>query len=379
MSVAGCGALKAPPRSIESIEGASVSHSQLRARVVHFVGYAERLVAEAGEEIVRRTDDPEARRNSLLWRIYACSELQSAGMRADPVVGLIDTWHVSAQMRQLFERGNGDELLGEFQVLAAETARRIEREVAELAASTAPPEAVEAVRAGIEEYVARHPAESLHLALWGQPAEGYMKLLDAKSAGAFGSVATMEDSISHLTLALPEMVKISADLARWEAQLVVHDLLGSRTVAEVLAELRDVSRLAREVDELAATERLAATHDLVAAVNEQRAALLEALDAQRQLIQDLVRTERATALGEIDRQRLETVAQLQEEREVVVEALERTIAGALETVPDRIQEGVDAFWLRALQVGGPAAALAGIAILLAGRYLIDRARRDTAA
>ena len=391
--ISGCLNRPQPQKSIEAFEGAQMSHSQLRNQVLQFMGYSARLISEAGQRIADSSSDRDVRYNSLLWRIYGVSELQSAGMRPNPVVGLIEVWTLSAQMRHLFERGDADEFFGEHQVIALETARSIEQRAVVLASSAVKEEDVENGIAGVENYVNNFPIEDLYFARWREPGETYMKFLDTSSGGTLASVATMEDRVTHLTTALPEMVKVTADIARWESELAVRDLLGRRTVGEILDEFESIAELARHADELAATERKAATEDLVtgldkqltsltAAISAETQAITQAVDDQRRQIETMIQNERAAILVGVDEQREDTIELLREEREVILEAVDQTVDRALDraldTVPERIDDGVDAFWLRAIQVGSVAFVLGGAVVFLALRYLVDRSRSAAA-
>ena len=80
-------------------------------------------------------------------------------------------------------------------------------------------------------------------------------------------------------------------------------------------------------------------------------------------------------LDGVDEQRLETIEILRAERQVVLDAVDDDVEQALATLPTQIEEGIDLFWRRAIQIGGAGLALAGIAAFFASRHLIDRARR----
>lgn len=276
-------------------------------------------------------------------------------------------------MRMMLERDGGEQYFGEHQVSAIAVARDLEQMVEGLAASTASEKPFDKARAGLQAHALEQPIEDLYFARWGAPSDVYLSFVKGSSGSALSSVATLEDRVTHLTMILPEIVDISSDLARWQAELVIHDMLETGALHMALEDLDQIGELAQSVRGLVEETRLAAIEDIVTAVDDQRVAVTEAIDDQRRHLQIVLEAERVAALTGVDEQRIETLAMLQREREIVLEAVDRTVADAVATIPAQIQTGIDAFWVRAMQVGAASLVLVSRLAFLVLRH--GRGRR----
>lgn len=245
--------MKRPPVRGEGMEFLAedlrpeVLHTHLNEFTVIFTG----VVEKAADEIAEEADDPDVLRNALRWKIQAVPEAQLAGLRLAPVAGIMDLWTFSVQMHLFFAVGAGREVFGEQQELAVRASQRLRDEMADVARHAVDPEQFEATEQRITDWAEDHPLESLTFArdsIIPDFAEA-----SRRSEDVFGSMGTIEDvavageaSLAILAASLPRQ-------ARWQAELVLHEMLRGEEGRTLLLAAEEASELMGEVPELVET------------------------------------------------------------------------------------------------------------------------------
>src|SRR5438067_1440646 len=128
--VAGCSlvSLKTPERPL--------SNRDLNARILtrefsyHFIA----AVGQCADDMGAGETDPEVLTRALRWKIAAATESQRAASRISPMMSLLDTWALTAQMRAFLSPGQaGGELFGSHQETAVALAGELDKEAQALA------------------------------------------------------------------------------------------------------------------------------------------------------------------------------------------------------------------------------------------------------
>ena len=123
--VAGCSlvSLKTPERPL--------SNRDLNARILtrefsyHFIA----AVGQCADDMGAGETDPEVLTRALRWKIAAATESQRAASRISPMMSLLDTWALTAQMRAFLSPGQaGGELFGSHQEAALALAGELDKE-----------------------------------------------------------------------------------------------------------------------------------------------------------------------------------------------------------------------------------------------------------
>src|ERR1700756_90616 len=116
---AGCSllSLKTPERPL--------STRDLNARILtrefsyHFIA----AVGQCADDIGASETDAEVLTSALRWKLAAPTETRRAGSRIAPMMSLLDSWALAAQMRAFLSHGQaGGELFGSHQETAATVA-----------------------------------------------------------------------------------------------------------------------------------------------------------------------------------------------------------------------------------------------------------------
>ncbi len=342
-ALAGCGDLgKTPPRANVAAWPQIRDDYRVDTLRIHLQEYSITFAADvdlAAGSIEQRSTDAAVRRNALLWRLRAVPEMRKACFRAGPLSGLVDAWTLARQMDQLLTTGAGATAFGQFQPEAVAVSQRLLAQMQEIANSIAvSPEARnELERDIVTPWVATHPLPDLTF-VRESPVARFAE--QAQERGdVFQSVGTME----QLLQSLAQQARIYlADLpkqVRGEIDLLRADVLPADTLASAQGDLHSSAM---------AVDRLASTAETVPAlVREERKAVLDEMNRQRELIMAAITAEReqaisemardialerSQALHEVEAQRLATLQWATGERRETIGDVQHDLVGAVTTL-----------------------------------------------
>jgi hypothetical protein len=118
-------------------------------------------VERAANDISARSSDPVVDLAALRWKIGAASASQRAATQMAPMMGLLDSWALSSQMRQFLTDGAGSTLFGELQPGAQATALDLERDIVKLAGALTSVGEFNRFQQFVDGYVRDHPLTSI--------------------------------------------------------------------------------------------------------------------------------------------------------------------------------------------------------------------------
>ena len=328
--------------------------AELRLKIHHTVLPLSGIIEAYGDQILDTCNNPNVRKNALLWKINGIPTLHQAIFQSDPFLAFMDTWVLSVQMRIFFEEGAGKDALGKWHPVAVEGAQKIESILRTMAREISADGDITAAEEKINTWSQKNPIESMHfirptLTIFlaseiGAQAMGTLEIVDAVAIG----VADLSQQMNAYAAYLPKQ-------ARWQTELLIEGLAATEKVDQALSEF---IRISRDIDRLTAlaetapaqvsAERAiiltALTRDLdraLAALENERIAVMADVKAERAGMSADISAERIALLKEINRQRQETLTR--------VEAISKEL---LEDALDKSNEKLDHFFVRTLQVGG---------------------------
>jgi hypothetical protein len=188
---------------------------------------------------------------------------------------------------------------------------------------------VEEVQPVLDRWVREHPILDLSLGLRAAGADRAA----AAAAATWGTsglqaVAQIDETARDLTDRLAIYAEQMPNLARWEAELAAleaHRVILTRPLADLDTVTRDISRIEGDIDGF--TKFALSTPDVVAS---ERSLLLAAVEEERRAI-----------LDSVDRQRVDTLMALQGEREVILASLEELRRATFTDVGDETGRSLD--------------------------------------
>jgi DNA-binding transcriptional MerR regulator len=360
--VAGCSlvSLKTPERPL--------STRDLNARILtrefsyHFIA----AVGQCADDIGASETDAGVLTSALRWKIAAATESQRAASRISPMMSLLDTWALAAQMRAFLSHGQaGGELFGSHQETAVAVAVELDGEAQALARRLTASGEFSEYQRFVDAYTREHPLTNLEFVrpsvveLWSEAHGGGARLVD--------SMGTITEAMTDFS----DRLKMSSDALAlqtlWRTQLALREAGYSGT---------DIRAALRQLDERLAKASAAAEnapqllHDAIAEVRRSVLDVLERVDSSSARMIAALRTEREALAADvrIERQAIVTAA----------DAQRRALAQDAATIAERVvrSSGDEARRL-AREVLALMIVLAVVVLGLpfAAGYLVGRARR----
>jgi hypothetical protein len=374
-ALATTGCIKTPTKSAMMTDAQDLQEmttAELRLKVHAFAGRFEKTVEGAADIILEKTDDPVIRRNALKWKLYAIPEIQKAAFHYDPLAGLIDVGALCGQMRQFFEPGGGgEEMFGEWQYLAIEASRRLDSEIWVLAESLTKSGDVSRFKGTVGEWVVENPIDDVLMVRQSTRALS-AKLAAETGTGAGAMIGGITDTVSDLSDRLTIYAASVPNQARWQAQLLVYDMLDE---AELESLGPTTESLADSIDRIATTVEL--TPDLVISeraktleeIGSISEALIDSIDLQRMATIEAVTTERMALLAAIERERIAILDTIREERAATITDGGAVLGVLVQDSFDRAEGLIEQiFWKAAILLVASAVGLLVIGLIVVRNY-----------
>jgi hypothetical protein len=310
--VLAAGCKSGPQTSAMMKQSPKVQASQQRIRIsTHvFLDRFSGVVENAADEIIAATDDPEIRRNALIWKISAISVGQRAAFQEDPLAGYLDLWILSEQMERFFKEDAGRDLFGDHQSIAIRASRRVADEAEALAGELTADGDVSGAREIIDTWVESNPLENI---LFDRTSTRLLvaELKTKQGKGAFATIGSLDETVSDVADRSTYYAEYIPKMVFWEVELLLDETIDGE----------DIQRVIVNSDELAeALTRLADTVDELYTMADQ--GLLELLPEQRQILTDFILDLQNLVFREIAAERAVVLEAVSREREIVLEALE---------------------------------------------------------
>jgi len=353
---------------------ARITSAQLRIWTNDFIlDYADRI-EEAADRIKTEETSPEIKRNSLLWKINATQAGFRAASRRDPLGAFVDVWVLCRQMTIFFESGPGKDAFGLSQDIAITTAKALEARIEEIRMTMVRPEDAERILQEGREMVARfaepHPLKSLYFRR--EPISGRSDTIVLSDSASFGAIASgMEQDVITLQRTLSAYLEYMPTLVRWQAELMLYDVERSGSVADSVSVLKEMPILVRDamttqVPQLVSGQMTRA----LSALSRERMNTVAGLEDMRMATLEFVARERMAVVAEIDNQRVATIEQVSEERKAAlteIGAIARDTTGLVQSVGKELIDHL--MWRLAVLLGA-----FGIVFALIGGILLGLMR-----
>jgi hypothetical protein len=313
----GCGVSMRAPR-IDSRAGAMAANvNQVRLKMRSLVGPMSGEIEHSADQIAAGTADPAVRRAAIRWKIEAVPTLTAALFQPEPFTALLDTWIFFNQMADFFETGAGRTQLGDSAPVAVATCRRLEQEIADVAAAMTASGDASQLRAFTKRWAADHP---IRYAIPDRETALARALeRDVPQSWSTGeAVAEFTTSVDDVNRKIDVYSDHLFRQIRWEGELLGSDL-----------GLADLSPLAERAVQSA--ERATATLDSLAPAFERAVAVAEDTPA-------LVASERKAAIDAFGADLTRTIAFLQQERIAALQQVTAERIAAIQAISQSMTE-----------------------------------------
>lgn len=143
--------------------GKPLTPNELNQRVLMY-DYADSFqatVAQTADEIEAHSPDPGVQRAALKWKIEAVAASRRAATQIVPMMALLDSWALAAQMLEFFDQGAGARLFGHEQSAARGAADQLDKDIVRIAGTVTTPAEFTRYQTFVGGYVQRFPLKSL--------------------------------------------------------------------------------------------------------------------------------------------------------------------------------------------------------------------------
>ena len=345
----------------------TLSATQLREMVLAFTGEFSRTVEHTADSIIANSDDPLAQRRAVEWKLTLVRNVREAALVSDPLLGLIDVWLFTVQVRLFLESPPSarEPLPSQYLDVALAVMRQQEAQARRLAISVAGVERVEAFEPRLLEFAAAHPVDPLTLSRTSIVAADSALLrpvgggLGATMAATYWSMRELDDRLTSMDATLGKEL-------RWNMQLLAYDIADLPVVdtalTGILRSLERITALTDTIPALVSGERAA----VLEALHVELATLTAAIDDMRRETLESVSGERGAVLDAVARERLALLEAVTRERLAALASADSMLMRAM----DRSERLIDHVFWRVLQLG----AIAFVVLLVAAVVLLRRFR-----
>jgi hypothetical protein len=291
-------------------------------------------VSRCADDITASEHDPAVLDNALRWEIAAVGESRRAATRLVPMMSLLDTWALAAQMQAFTAAGApGGALFGAHQQAVRDLSADYAVEAQALARALIAPRELAVYGAFVEKYVRDHPLTDLTfarpsvVALWSREQGADTRLVDSLGtipeamADAADRLQIYGDTVPSQVMHRTELALRESGYTRGDVQAAIHRLderlerltaVAESTPGLVRGAEADVRQSLHEVlDRLEAASRSAGE-----ALHAERVALFTDLQSERTAVMAELDVERRALAGDAatlaSRVVKETGAQLRE-------------------------------------------------------------------
>ncbi len=332
----------------------TMSSQELRVRVRSVARPLTGVFQMAANEIIKETNDPRVRRAALQAKTEAIPALMQALFLKDPGAALIDASALVEQIKQDFMDDSDLTLNKEEKRIVLRAAEDMKQRLqAVYLAAGATQSEIDQFWVRVEEWARRHPLQGNFAVR-----DSTTSLLAASSAMAGGglgaAISSAQDDLADFAVRADIYAEILPRQARWQAQLLIEEMMAERIVAQAVEQVGPISLSIDRIPIDIEAERQALIEDLRREgllvgqwIQAERVESLGFVSAERQAILDHLSEERIVILEAISGEREALIEALDHQRTVAFEDLESIVASAL--VQSR-QDLIDHFFIRTAQL-----------------------------
>ncbi len=338
----------------------NITPAELQIKVRSLADPFSGAIEEVVHHLWKADDSTEWRRRLLLWQINTINALQRAVFQPVPLAALYDTWTLVEQIRIYVESGPGSEDSEENRRLVLETVDGMEAALMKIAIEAGGDEgASEALRL-VREWAERNPID--RFVVRTSPESELSRWTARGNMGAMATVKSLGASLDDVMARLDLYAEYIPKQASWHAQLIAEEYVGPQQTKGLF---EDFSKTATAFDRIALS--LEGVPQLVA---EERGIVLRTIETEREHVLNDLLTKTAEIQRFVEAQRIDFMEhQFRIEREAIFEAIanERAIIIAeakqeradtmaeVDELAEQIIERssvkiVDHFFMRALQL-----------------------------
>jgi hypothetical protein len=314
--------LKVPQQTgfLASARGVDRPASEVRLIGFEYGRRFSSVIEQTADSIRGLTADPDVPYNTVVWKAYAIPAAQEAVLQFDPLVGIVDIWVFSHQMRDFFATGGGSGWFGPHQQIAIDASVMLEQEARAVLLDLTEGQLADSAVALIDSMARAEPIGNNTFSR-ASVSLAWSDLAGAPASGLAGTAANMERQLDEVTNRLAYYNEYLFKQARWQSELMILQVTNPQRVDSTLTSLRQslavFASLADSLPRLITGERIAVLEaierDLLGvmdAIDQQRIETVGVVEDQVDVLLNSVGSERTLILAAINAERVATMASL---------------------------------------------------------------------
>ena len=378
--VSGCQSFQEASGLLEThSDSPGLTTRELRTIVDDLVLQYSGRVELAADKIIAQSRDPEIRKNALMWKVNGIASCFQAATRRDPLGSLLDIWILNKQSLALFQSENKQALFGGSQPIAIEMAVQLEFALGNILSRLGDEVPID------EEFATRfatdYPIDSLYFnrASIAEHYTEYIEKITLKNKDLREVVGSLDSQLDQLNTLSAMYAEFLPKQARWQAEILVLDMLDDQSVKSILADASSATQSAEKVANVVSQlpNFLSNERDIVrAVVTEERVATLNSLkqmqvdtlqqfETERIAVLEDVRKEREIVLDTLHAERVEATRDFTDFGTSIVKQIDAATDEKIEAVAKQSKDLADHVVLRMAELCG---VLAVALLLLLGLF-----------
>ncbi|GGI78735.1 hypothetical protein GCM10007978_15580 [Shewanella hanedai] len=300
-------------------------------------------VEQTADQIAFRSQDEAdavfIQSNTLMWKIFSEQALQRTIFQASPVAAMVDTWALTAQMTDFYERGAGKALFGSQQTLAVKTSRALLLEFENTIKGFVKPGDFAKNQAFIEQYIQKNPLTEMTFSRHSAFNDwlAFRGLNEFEAVTTFGSVpevmSDISDRMAMIAEQMPKVIAWKAELYALHSNLNVAEIQSTLTnISDTSAKFRELMAQSPEMMEALAVDMRSELSPLLQQLSESTDDKLAQLSVERQALELMVKNERIALENMITRERVAAAANLDEISKHTVEVVFQELTNTLKSL-----------------------------------------------
>ncbi len=348
-----------------------IAPAELQVKVRSLADPFSGAIEEAVWELWATDDDPEWRRNLLMWQINVINAIQRAVFQPRPLAALFDTWALVEQLRSYTTTGRGSARSEEQRRIVLDAVDGMENRLFKIAVEAGGEQGASEAQQLVREWAEAHPID--RFVVRASPASELAQWTARGNMGALATVKSLGASLDDVMARIDLYAEYIPKQASWQAELVAGQIVPPTQIEQAFDDLTVTAaafdRIAASLEgypalvsdergiiiETVREERIAILGELLAKltelqlfVNEERVDMMETqVTAQREAVLQAVAAERAIIIDAAIKERADTMVEFEE-----------MVDGLVERSATKV---VDHLFMRALQLVG--LILLGIALI----------------